>query len=204
MTNDLLISPSEVNKVHNEDDEKEKEDGKDPNADVTDGDKGKGMRRGQLNPVEEESREEQSTPTRSSREEKETDEMDDGLRPGVAADDEAGEAGREEEGEEGRAAVAAPAPMAPSRLEKEAHDLTHTPYRAWCPHCVRMRGRNTAHKKQVRKEKSWVPRISFDYFFFSQEDEQANKHPMIVMVDDETGEKYARGVSQKGLGEDGK
>ena len=58
-------------------------------------------------------------------------------------------------------------------------------------------------KRQVQKEKSWVPRISFDYFFFSQEDDQANKHPMIVMVDDETGEKYARGVSQKGMGEDG-
>ena len=27
--------------------------------------------------------------------------------------------------------------------------------------------------------------------------------PMVVMVDEETGEKYARGVSQKGIGEDG-
>ena len=164
MTNDLLIRPSECKSCNEEGDWNEKEYRKNPNANIADGDRGKGMRRGQLNPVEEESREEQSTPTRSSREEKDTDEMDDGLRPGVAAEEETGEAGREEEGEEGRAAVAAPAPMAPSRLEKEAHDLTHTPSRAWCPHCVRMRGRNTAHKKQVRKEKSWVPRISFDYF----------------------------------------
>ena len=48
-----------------------------------------------------------------------------------------------------------------------------------------------------------VPRINFDYFFFSHEEEQANQNPMIVMVDEETGEKYARCVSQKGLGEDG-
>ena len=66
-----------------------------------------------------------------------------------------------------------------------------------------MRGRNTAHKKQEKKEQSWIPRISFDYFFFSQEDEGAITNPMIVMVDDEIGEKYARGVSQKGIGEDG-
>ena len=95
MTDDLLIRPSESKHCNKEDDEKEKEDRKNPNASVTDGDKGKGMRRGQLNPVEEESREEQSTPTRSSREEKETDEIDDGLRPGVAADEETGDAGRE-------------------------------------------------------------------------------------------------------------
>ena len=109
----------------------------------------------------------------------------------------------EEEGEEGREAVAAPAPRAPSRLERETHELTHTPYRAWCQHCVRMRGRNTAHKKNPVKEKSWIPRISFDYFFFSQEDEHTNTHPMFVMVDEETGEKCAHGVSQAGLGGDG-
>ena len=61
-----------------------------------------------------------------------------------------------------------------------------------------MRGRDTAHKKQVQKEKSWVPIISFDYFFFSQEDDQANKHPMIVMVDDETGESCKRCPPRKG------
>ena len=48
-----------------------------------------------------------------------------------------------------------------------------------------------------------VPRISFDYFFLTKEEEAGNKNPMIVMVDEETGETYARSVSQKGLGEDG-
>ena len=48
-----------------------------------------------------------------------------------------------------------------------------------------------------------VPRISFDYFFLTKEDEAGNKIPMIVMVDESSGEKYAWSVSQKGLGEDG-
>ena len=53
------------------------------------------------------------------------------------------------------------------------------------------------------KEENKVPRISFDYFFLTKEDEHGNKNPMVVMIDEETGETYARSVSQKGLGEDG-
>ena len=86
----------------------------------------------------------------------------DGLGPDVAAEEEKADEGGEEEGEEGREAVAAPAPRSPSRMERENHELTHTPYRAWCPHCVWMRGRNTAHKKQEKKETLWIPHISFD------------------------------------------
>ena len=39
-----------------------------------------------------------------------------------------------------------------------------------------------------------------DYFFMSRMDEKAHKNPLIVMVDEATGEKYARAVGQKGLG----
>ena len=37
-----------------------------------------------------------------------------------------------------------PVPRAPSQLEYEEHMLTHYPYRSWCPHCVRGRGRRDA------------------------------------------------------------
>ena len=67
------------------------------------------------------------TQTTPAEEEKESDkEIKDGLRPGVAAEEETEDAGREEEGEEAREAVAAPAPLAPSRMERETHELTHT------------------------------------------------------------------------------
>ena len=39
------------------------------------------------------------------------------------------------------------APMKWSDKEREEHELTHTPFRAWCPFCVRARGRNTSHRK---------------------------------------------------------
>ena len=41
--------------------------------------------------------------------------------------------------------------------------------------------------------------MSLDYFLLSEEDEKASKNPMVVMVDESTGEKYARVVASKGL-----
>mgnify|MGYP003328662637 CR=1 FL=1 len=66
--------------------------------------------------------------------------------------------------------------------------MTHTPYRARCPHCVRARGRNTPHYKGKSDEEVEIPRKSFDYFFLTKEDETGNKNPMVVMVDESSGE----------------
>ena len=37
-----------------------------------------------------------------------------------------------------------------------------------------------------------------DYFFMNKEDRQANKSPMLVMVDEKNGNEYMRAVGQKG------
>ena len=47
----------------------------------------------------------------------------------------------QEGGEEGREGVGLSIPPTVSRQEREQHELTHTPYRSWCRHCVRARGR---------------------------------------------------------------
>ena len=91
-----------------------------------------------------------------------------------------------------------------SKEEREAHEVTHTPYRSWCPYCVRGRGRNAPHKSQGEKrQQSNVPRIALDYFFMSSMDEVASKSPILVGLDETTGGKYARAVGQKGLGREG-
>ena len=125
----------------------------------------------------------------------------DGLGEDMATEDI--EEGRIEEGEEARAPKRLPAPTFVSKAEREEHELTHTPYRSWCHHCVRCRGRNAQHrKKEDEDRRGQVPRISFDYFFMSHHDESAHENPMLVMVDERTGDKYARAVGQKGLGEE--
>ena len=115
-----------------------------------------------------------------------------------------GKGDMEEEGEEGREAKKVRTPTRVSKVEREQHELTHTPFRQWCEFCVMGRGKNEAHMKKAAREdeeeeSAAVPRVSMDYFFLSKEDEKASENPMIVMVDDKTGEKYARAVGQKGL-----
>ena len=83
------------------------------------------------------------------------------MRPGEATEEE----GRAEEGEEARVPTKLATPVVVSKTEREEHELTHTPYRAWRPHCVRGRGRNMQHRHADKEEKtSHVPKVSFDYF----------------------------------------
>ena len=102
----------------------------------------------------------------------------DGLSRGVAAEEEQQDHGRPVEGEDGRIPAGMPAPYRVSKEEKEAHELTHTPYRAWCRHCVRARGRNAPHRTRDEERKTGgVPKVAMDYFFMSKVDEQAHKNP---------------------------
>ena len=126
---------------------------------------------------------------------------DDGLSQGVVAGEEREDHGREEEGEEGESPKGVRAPLRVRKEEREAHELTHTPYRAWCRHCVRARGRNAPHRTRDEERKAGgIPKVAMDYFFMSAADEHAHENPIIVMIDESTGEKYARAVGQKGLG----
>ena len=121
------------------------------------------------------------------------------------------EAAEEEEGEEtdsceGRKSVGRKSQKEPTKVEKEEHERTHCPYRSWCEHCVRARARNGHHRGRVLGEpleEAKAPRVHFDYFFMSREDEEASKNPLLVMADGRLGSRYARAVGIKGFGEVG-
>lgn len=94
------------------------------------------------------------------------------------------EEGERSEGEEGRSAVGIRAPLAVSREERLAHELTHTPYRSWCKYCVKGRGRNMHHRtREEERRNRMIPRVSMDYFFMASADQQASDNPILVMVD---------------------
>ena len=105
--------------------------------------------------------------------------------------------------DEGRSPRVLRAPPRVSREEREAHEVTHTPYRSWWRYCVRGRGRSSPHTRGKEDDGIKVPRVSLDYFFMSSGDEAASSNPILVMLDESTGEKWARAVGQKGLGADG-
>ena len=72
--------------------------------------------------------------------------------------------------EEGEAPIRVRSKSKVTKEERENHELTHTPFRWWCRHCVRGRGRNKAHKSMVRRnelkeKKKLTPRVCIDYYF---------------------------------------
>ena len=52
-------------------------------------------------------------------------------------------------------------PGEPTLAERRQHELTHSPFRDWCPHCVKAKGRHGPAKKQSDRQ----PVIQTDYFF---------------------------------------
>ena len=64
-------------------------------------------------------------------------------------------------------------PKEPTQEERELHNLTHMPYRAWCPLCVRCKGVGDYHKQVYDKK----PVIQVDYSFVTQRDEPTKDYP---------------------------
>ena len=55
-------------------------------------------------------------------------------------------------------------PRMPTEAEVEEHSRTHLPYRNWCYHCVRGKGKDLDHRKEVSEERG-LSEYSFDYCF---------------------------------------
>ena len=50
----------------------------------------------------------------------------------------------------------------PSKTEVDRHNLTHLPYRNWCPHCTRGRGKEAPHRRSEGGIGD-IPEISLDF-----------------------------------------
>ena len=57
-----------------------------------------------------------------------------------------------DEEEEAREPVVMTTPKTVSRREREDHNLTHLPFRSWCPHCVMGRAKSHPHRRTEREE----------------------------------------------------
>ena len=91
------------------------------------------------------------------------------------ADDgpERAEGGQDDEGHVPRVFTS---PGQPSAIERAKHKATHIPFRSWCSHCVRGRGRDRQHRLCSGYDQNghWAtpepPRVGMDYGFFSTND----------------------------------
>ena len=83
----------------------------------------------------------------------------------------------------------------------QEHELTHIPFRSWCPHCVKGRAKSAGHS-EAGKEESTIPVISLDYAYMKERDghqeEEEQGNPIIVMKDRKTKMRFASMVTRKG------
>ena len=59
-------------------------------------------------------------------------------------------------------------PMLPSQAEIDEHNITHLPFRRWCPFCLRGRGISSGHFSRKEADESQVPVIAVDYCFLGE------------------------------------
>ena len=108
--------------------------------------------------------------------------------------------------DQSRPATSQRVPAAPTLAERQLHELTHQPYRDWCPICVQARGRQSPHLKKVDKR----PCIQIDYAFVSDRNIQATDTPaadgrtratILTAIDTATGLTLACVIQAKGKSE---
>ena len=58
-----------------------------------------------------------------------------------------------------------PQPKVPTAAQVAAHNITHLPYRPWCPHCVAARRPNSHHRSSSSESQRDTPLLVADYCF---------------------------------------
>ena len=72
------------------------------------------------------------------------------------------------EDEEGQEPRNKRAPGAPTKEEREQHACTHIPYREWCKHCVRGRGR-AGPRVEEEEDEDDLTRLVMDYCYLGKD-----------------------------------
>ncbi len=100
--------------------------------------------------------------------------------------------------EEARKPAVPQPPKRPSRAVVDEHNLTHMPYQAWCPDCVRGRGLGARHvMKERTDEEMRIPVVAADYAFMGDETDD-EKLTILVMRDDKVRATCCTSVKNKG------
>ena len=96
--------------------------------------------------------------------------------------------------------IAQSTPLKPSAQEVDEHNVTHLPYRSWCNHCVRGRGRALAHQR-VREDADDKarrrPRVSMDYFYLGRREEECL--PLLAILEEKSQRTFSVAMPCKGV-----
>ena len=81
-----------------------------------------------------------------------------------------------------RKAMKKAGPREPTNEEKEDHEKLHIPFRSWCRHCVRGRGKEEACRKDGRTPA--VAEVHLDFMFMG--DEKSEKTLAMLVAKEST------------------
>ena len=88
-------------------------------------------------------------------------------------------------------------PTEPTKDEVIRHKLTHTPYRSWCPECVKARAKMPPHRKIPDDGEKAIPTVHIDYWFM-RDKRGAELIAVATMKDDASKTFKAHVVNSKG------
>jgi len=111
------------------------------------------------------------------------------------------EAEQAEAGGEERKVVKVLDPRQPTDEERRTHNLTHLPYRSWCEHCVKGRGRETDHKHlKSQPEVEGLHELHFDYMFMGPENKPRETLTILVVKERRTKMLMSTAIPSKSTG----
>ena len=88
---------------------------------------------------------------------------------------------------------------APLTEEWINHQLTHTPFRAWCPICVQAKAKSLPHRKSRSNDRGF-PVIGLDYMFMTPKPSGEHLvYPILVIKDSKSGGIWTIPTSRKGI-----
>ena len=82
-------------------------------------------------------------------------------------------------------------PRVSTQAEVDEHNLTHLPYRSWCTHCVRGRGKAHPHRESGDEERH-VPELHVDCCIMGKVDREGPAHSCREGAGHEDDVQYAR------------
>ena len=98
-------------------------------------------------------------------------------------------------------------PGRPTQKEVDEHNLSHWPFRSWCPHCVKGKAVSTPHHRADHREErlhvTGVPTVSLDYCWADgeddEDDEKRDHSPILIIYIDLIDALYAVATKKKGV-----
>lgn len=83
-------------------------------------------------------------------------------------------------------------PKQPTAQEIQEHNITHLPYRSWCPVCIQSKGRQANHPKQTVRQ----PIVQIDFTYIKGHGDKTTT-PILTAIDIQTGTAMAAMITDK-------